>query len=62
MRRCACVLVVVVWLLLAVRVMTVDACRTDPVARLVAVTLLVALLPYLWWRLVSYEPRPRKKG
>ena len=41
MRRLGMVLLAVAWTVVFVRVMTVDACCTDPIARLVAVGFLM---------------------
>lgn len=41
MRRVGLVLLVIAWTVVFVRVMTVDACCTDPIARLVAVGFLM---------------------
>lgn len=41
MRRVGLVVLAVVWAIVFVRVMTVDACCTDPIARLVAVGFLM---------------------
>lgn len=43
MKRVGTVLLAVVWTIVFVRVMTVDACCTDPIARLLAFGFLVAV-------------------